>query len=123
MAPIDPAWFGALAVVGASVFMVWRPAWFFGRKLSLEEALSACWVAWSIYMGLFVAYIGLKLPLGLSRTAHAPTVGVAVCLSLAVVLWLARAITDWKSAVTKSIIGLLTLTLVVVSLTWAASRN
>jgi hypothetical protein len=123
MTPIDPAWLGALAVIGASVFIVWRPTRFFGRKMSLEEALSACWVAWSIYMGLFVAYIGLKLPLGLSRAAHAPAVGVAVCLSLAVILWLARAVTDWKSAVTTSIVGLLTLTIVVVSLTWAASRN
>jgi hypothetical protein len=36
---------------------------------------------------------------------------------------LARAVTDWKSAVTTSIVGLLTLTLAVVSLTWAAFRN
>ena len=123
MTPVDPAWLGALAVVGASVFMVLHPVRFFGRNLSLEEALSACWVAWSIYMGLFVVYIGLKLPLGLSRDAHAPAVGVAVCLSLPVFLWLARTVTDWKSAVTRSIRGLLTLTLVVVSLTWAVSRN
>ena len=61
----DPAWLGILAVVCASALMVLRPVWFFGRKLSLEEALSVCWVAWSIYMGAFVVYIGLKLPLGL----------------------------------------------------------
>ena len=60
----DPAWLGILAVVCASALMVLRPVWFFGRKLSLEEALSVCWVAWSIYMGAFVVYIGLKLPIG-----------------------------------------------------------
>ena len=123
MTLIDPAWLGALAVVGASIFMVRRPVWFFGRKLSLEEALSTCWVAWSIYIGLFVVYIGLKVPLGLSRDAHTPAVGVVTCLSLPVLLWLARTVTDWKSAVTRSIRCLLTLTLIVVSLTWMASRN
>ena len=41
----DPAWLGILAVVCASALMVLRPVWFFGRKLSLEEALSVCWVA------------------------------------------------------------------------------
>ncbi|WP_156908506.1 hypothetical protein [Bradyrhizobium murdochi] len=63
----DTAWLGCFAMLGASAFMVLRPKWFFGRKLSLEEALSFCWVAWSIYMGAFVIYIGLKLPLSLSR--------------------------------------------------------
>ena len=125
MAPIDPGWFGALAVIGASAIMVWRPSRFFGRQLSLEEAISVCWVAWSIYMGMFVIYIGLKLPLGLSRNAHVPAVVVAACLSLPVVLWLTRIVTDWRSAVTRSIFGLFSLTLVVVSLTLVLvnSRN
>jgi hypothetical protein len=125
MAPIDPAWFGALAVVGASAIMVWRPSRFFGRQLSLEEAVCVCWVAWSIYMGMLVIYIGLMLPLGLSRNAHVPAVVVAACLSLPVVLWLARSVTDWRNAVTRSIFGLFSLTLVVVSLTLVLvnSRN
>jgi len=76
----DPAWLGILAVVCASALMVLRPVWFFGRKLSLEEALSVCWVAWSIYMGAFVVYIGLKLALGLSCGAHVSAVCVAVCI-------------------------------------------
>ncbi len=122
---IDPAWWGCIAVLGVAIFVVLRPIRFFGRKLSLEEALSVCWVAWSIYMGAFVIYIGLKLPLGLSRNARAPAVAIAVCSSLLAVFWLARVVTDWKSAVTKSIFGLFLLTLVVVSLTLdlALSRN
>jgi hypothetical protein len=123
MTSSDPIWLGCFAVLGASAFMVLRPVWFFGRKLSLEEALSVCWVAWSIYMGAFVIYIGLKLPLGLSRDAHAPAVCVAVCSSLLAVLWLARVATDWKSAVTKSIFGLFGLTLVVVPLTAALALS
>jgi hypothetical protein len=83
-AMIDPAWWGCIAVLGVAIFVVLRPTPFFGRKLSLEEALSVCWVAWSIYMGAFVIYIGLKLPLGLSRNAHAPAVATAVCSSLLV---------------------------------------
>jgi hypothetical protein len=125
MASVDPGWLGALAVMGASAIMVWRPSRFFGRELSLEEAVSVCWVAWSIYIGIFVIYIGLKLPLGLSRNAHVPAVVVAACLSLPVVLWLARTVTDWRRAVTRSIFGLFSLTLVVVSLTLVLvnSRN
>jgi hypothetical protein len=109
-----PLGLGTLAVLGASVFMALRPIWFFSRKLSLEEALSVCWVTWSIYMAAFVVYIGLKLPLGLSRDANAPAVCIAVCVSLIAVLYLAWIPTDWKSAVTKSIFGLFTLTLGVV---------
>src|SRR3954447_15619772 len=119
MTSSDTAWLGCLAVLGASAFMVLRPVWFFGRKLSLEEALSVCWVGWSIYMGAFVIYIGIKLPLGLSVDAQEPAVCVAVCLSLLALLWLARVTTDWKSAVTRSIFGLFGLTLVVVPLTAA----
>jgi hypothetical protein len=105
---------GSLAVLGASAFIVLSPIRFFGRKLSLEEALSVCWVAWSIYMGSFVVYTGLKLPLGLSREADAPAVGVAVSISIIGVLWLARIPTDWKNAVTKSLLGLFTLIIGVV---------
>ena len=119
----DPAWLGILAVVCASALMVLRPVWFFGRKLSLEEALSVCWVAWSIYMGAFVVYVGLKLPLGLSRDAHVPAVCVAVCISLIAILGLARVPTDWRSAVTKSIFGLFGLILVVVPLTAALALS
>jgi hypothetical protein len=114
MTVIDPLWLGSLAVLGASASVVLRPMRFFGRKLSLEEALSVSWVAWSIYMGAFMIYLGLKLPLGLSEDAHAPAVGVAVCTSLIAVFYLARVPTNWKTAVTKSIFGLFTLTLVMV---------
>ena len=110
----EPLVLGSLAVLGASVFMVLSPVRFFGRKLSLEEVLSVCWVAWSVYMGAFVVYVGLKLPLGLSRAANASAVGMAVCISVISVLCLARIPTDWRSAVTKSIFGLFTLTLGVV---------
>jgi hypothetical protein len=123
MMPGDPVWLGCFAVLGASAFLVLRPVWFFGRKLSLEEALSVCWVAWSIYMGAFVIYIGLKLPLGLSRDAHAPAVGMAVCASLIAILWLARVTTDWRSAVTRSIFGLFILTLIVVPITAALALS
>ena len=74
-------------------------------------------MAWFVYMGAFVAYIGLKIPLGLSRDAHAPAVGVAVCISLIAVFWLARVHTNWERAVTKSIFSLLTFTLGVVGAT------
>jgi len=77
----DPVVLGCFAVLGASVLIVLSPARFFGRGLSYEEAFSVCWVAWSIYMGTFVVYVGLKLPLGLSRAANAPAVGMAVCIS------------------------------------------
>jgi hypothetical protein len=119
----DPVWLGTLAVVGASVLMVLRPLTFFGRKLSLKEVIEVCWVAWSVYMGAFVAYIGLKIPLGLSRNAHAPAVGVAVCISLIAVFCLARIPTNWESAVTKSIFGLLTFTLAVVGTTLFLSHT
>jgi hypothetical protein len=105
---------GSLAVLGASLFIVLSPVRFFGRKLSLEEVLSVCWVAWSIYMGAFVVDVGLKLPLGLLRAANAPAVGMAVCISVFSVLCLARIPTDSRSAVTKSIFRLFTLTLVLV---------
>jgi hypothetical protein len=98
----DPVVLGCFAVLGASVLIVLSPARFFGRGLSYEEAFSVCWVAWSIYMGTFVVYVGLKLPLGLSRAANAPAVGMAVCISVTSVLCLARIPTDWRSAVTKS---------------------
>jgi hypothetical protein len=114
---VDPVWSGSLTVLAASTFIVLRPVRFFGRKLTLDEALCVCWVAWSIYMGVFVLYIGLKLPLGLSRNAHAPAVGVAVCISLMAILYLARITTDWPSLIGKSIFGLFGLTLVVVSVT------
>jgi len=110
----DPIALGCFAVLGASVLMVLSPAPFFGRGLSYEEAFSVCWVAWSIYMGVIVIYIGLKLPLGLSRAANAPAAATAVCMSVIAVLCFARIRADWKSAVTKSIVGLFTLTLGVV---------
>jgi hypothetical protein len=111
---IDPIWLGIIAVFGASVLIVLRPKRFFGRKLSLEEALSVCWVAWSIYMAGFVVYVGLKLPLGLRQAADAPAAGIAVCISVVAILCLARLIADWKGAVTNSFFGLFTLALVVV---------
>jgi len=110
----DPIVLGCFAVLGASVLIVLSPAQFFGRGLSYEEAFSVCWVAWSIYTGVFVIYLGLKLPLGLSRAEDTPAAGTAVCISVIAVLCLARMRADWKSAVTKSIFGLFTLTLGVV---------
>jgi hypothetical protein len=110
----DPVVLGCFAVLGASVLFLLSPARFFGRGLSYEEALSVCWVAWSIYMGVFVIYIELKLPLGLSRASNAPAAGTAVCISVIAVLCLGRIRADWKSAVTKSIFGLFTLILGVV---------
>jgi hypothetical protein len=110
---IDPIWWGSIAVLVVSALMVLRPMPFFSRKLSLEEALSVCWVAWAVYMAAFVVYIGLKPLLGLSRNTHAAAVGLATFLSVGVILLLARATTDWRRAVTKSIFGLMTLTLVV----------
>jgi hypothetical protein len=117
------AWLGCFVVLSASAFMVLRPKWFFGRKLLLEEALSFCWVQWSIYMGAFVIYIGLTLPLGISRDAHGPAVGIAVCSSIVAGLCLARVTSDWKSAVSKSIFGLFGLILVVVPLTAALALS
>ncbi|SDH93702.1 MULTISPECIES: hypothetical protein [Bradyrhizobium] len=113
----DPVWLGTLAVVGVSVLMVVRPLPVFGRKLSLKEALEVCWVAWFVYMGAFVAYIGLKIPLALSRDAHAPAVGVAVCISLITVFWLARVQTNWERTLTRSLLGFFAFTIVVVSIT------
>jgi hypothetical protein len=125
MTTIDPAWLGCLAVLAVSAFLVLQPVRFFARKLALEEALSVCWVAWSIYMGAFVLYIGLKLPLGLSRNAHTPAVVAAVCISVVAILYLARITTDWSSLIRKSIYGLFGFTLVVVSVTLGLtlSRN
>jgi len=113
----DSIWLGTLAVVGSSVLMILRPLPVFGRKLSLKEALEVCWVAWFVFMGAFVAYIGLIIPLGLSRDAHAPAAGIAICTSLVAVISLARQHTNWERAVTKSLVGFLTFTLVVVSVT------
>ena len=50
--------------------------------LTLEEVLSAIWVALSIYLAVLVLYVGLKNPFGLSRSAHAPAAALAVCASL-----------------------------------------
>ncbi|UFW45403.1 MULTISPECIES: hypothetical protein [Bradyrhizobium] len=111
------------AVLAASAFMVSRPQWFFGRKLSLEEALSVGWVAWSIFMAGFVVYIGLKLPLALTREADALAIGAGGCSSLVAVSLLARAVTDWGRIVKISIFALFILALVVVSLTLDLSRS
>jgi hypothetical protein len=103
---IDPGWLGFFAVLGTSIFVVLRPLRFFSRNLSLEEAFSVCWVALAIYMGTFAAYVGLILPLGLSRDARIWAVGIAVCISLSAILYLARVCNDWQRAVTRSIFGL-----------------
>jgi hypothetical protein len=113
---------GTLIVVGVSVLMALRPLPVFGRKLSLKEILEVCWVAWLVFMGTFVAYIGLKIPLGLSRDAHVPAVGVAVCTSLIAIFLLARVHTSWERAVTKSLFGFLIFTIVVVVITLLLSH-
>jgi hypothetical protein len=102
--------------------MVLRPLPVFGRKLSLKEALEVCWVAWFVYMGALVAYIGLKIPLGLSRDAHAPAVAVAVCISLIAIFWSGHGHANWERAMTKSLFGFPTFTLVVVGITLLLSN-
>ena len=116
-------WLGTLIVVGASALMTLRPLPVFGRRLSFKETLEVCSVAWFAFMGTFVAYIGLKIPLGLSRDAHVPAVGVAVCISLTAILLLARVHTNWERAVTKSLFGFLIFTLVVVVITLLLSHT
>jgi len=118
---MDVLWLGSLIAVGVTVLMTLRPLPVFGRQLSLKEVLEVCWVAWFVFMGTFVAYLGLKIPLGLSHDAHAPAVGVSVCTSLAAIIWLARIRPNWERAVTRSLIGFLVLAMVVVSFTWHLS--
>ena len=114
-------WLGTLIVVGASVLMALRPLPVFGRKLSFKETLEVCWVAWSAFMGAYVAYIGLKIPLGLPQDAHAPAVGVSVCTSVVAIIWLGRTHPNWERAVAWSLIGFLVFTLIVVAITWHLS--
>src|SRR5882757_1255349 len=110
---IDPIWWGSIAVLVASVLMVLLPLPFFRRKLSLEEALSVCWVAWAVYMAAFMVYLGLKPMLGPSKNVHTTAVGLSACFSIGVVFLLARAAIDWRGAVAKSIFGLMALTIAV----------
>jgi hypothetical protein len=114
---INPFWLGFIVVLGASLFMAFGARRLFNVGLTLEEALSANWVALSIYLAVLVVYVGLKIPFGLSRDTHAPAAELAVCASLIASIYLIRLRTDWKSAVTKSLIGLLTLTLAVAGAT------
>ena len=97
---------GALAVLAASVLITLKPAPIFGRALSLNEAISVCWVAYSIYIGGVALYYALKLPLGLSRGTNAPATAMAVCVSISAILYLGRVHADWNSMVTRSIFGL-----------------
>ena len=106
---IDPGWWGFFVVLGTSLFMASASKRFFNRELSLEETLSVNWVALSIYLAVFVVYVGLKIPFGLSRSAHAPAVVLSVCASLIGIFCLMRLRTDWRSTVTKSLVGLLSL--------------
>jgi hypothetical protein len=89
-AEMGSLWLGTFIVMGTSALMALRPLQVFGRKLSFKETLEVCWVAWFVFIGTFVAYIGLKIPLGLSSDAHVPAVAVAVCTSLVAIIWLAR---------------------------------
>ena len=113
MQAVDPLWLGFAAVFGASAIVLLRRRWFFTRILSLDEAFSACWVAYAIYMGVCLVYVGLKMPLGLGRDTHAWAAGIAACTSLAAFVWLERSRTDWKRALTVSLLGLLSLGVVV----------
>jgi len=115
---MDVIWLGMLIAVGVPLLMALLPLRVFGRPLSLKETLEVCWVAWFLFMGTYVAYVGLKIPLGLSRDGHAPAVWVSTCTSLVAIIWLARIQPNWERAVTRSIIGFLVFTLVVVSITW-----
>jgi len=110
---IDPLWFGILAVVGATMFMNSSALRLFGRKLSLIEMASVCWVAFSIHIGTFFLYVGLKLPLGLTRAWHIPAVSIAVCVAVLAMIYLARVVADWEAAVRVSIFGLLIFILIV----------
>ena len=114
-------WLGTFIVMGTSALVALRPLPVFGHKLSFKETLEVCWVAWFVFIGTFVAYIGLKIPLGLSSGAHVPAVAVAVCTSLVAIIWLARVHPNWERAVTKSLFGFLIFTLVVVAIAWHLS--
>jgi hypothetical protein len=100
---------GALAVITASVMMTRRPARIFGRALSVNEAISICWVAYSIFIGGVALYYAAKLPLGLSRATNAPATAIAVCASISAIVYLGRVRADWNSMVTGSLVGLLIL--------------
>jgi hypothetical protein len=100
---------GALAVIAASVLIVCRPARIFGRALSVSEAISVCWVAYAIFIGAVALYYAVKLPLGLSRAGNAPATALAVCVSMAVIVYLGRVHADWNSMVTRSLLALLIL--------------
>jgi hypothetical protein len=100
---------GGLAVIAASVMITCKPARIFGRALSYSEALSVCWVAYSIFIGVVALYYALKLPLGLPRATNAPATAIAVCASISAILYLGRVQADWNGMVTRSIFGLLIL--------------
>jgi hypothetical protein len=100
---------GTLAVIVASVLIVCRPARIFGRALSVSEAISVCWVAYAIFIGAMALYYAVKLPLGLSRTGNAPATALAVCVSMAVIVYLGSVHADWNSMVTRSLLALLIL--------------
>ncbi len=100
---------GALAVITASVMITRKPARIFGRTLSVNEAISVCWVAYSIFIGAVALYYAVRLPLGLSRAANAPATAMAVCASISAIVVLGRLRADWNSMVTGSLLGLLIL--------------
>ena len=104
---------GSLAVIAASVMITRKSARIFGRALSYNEALSVCWVAYSIFIGVVALYYALKLPLGLPRATNAPAIAIAVCASISTILYLGRVQTDWNGVVTRSIFGLLILLVIV----------
>lgn len=98
---------GALAVLAASVTIACKSARIFGRALSLNEAMSVCWVAYSVFIGVVAFYYALKLLLGLPRETNAPATAIAICASISAILYLGRVQADWNSMVTRSIFGLM----------------
>jgi hypothetical protein len=101
---------GIFAVIAASAIMIMRnPARIFGRALSLNEAFCVCWVAYAIFMGVVMFYLGLKLPLALPAATNAPAIAIAICISIEGIRYLGRIQADWNGMVARSLFGLFTL--------------
>jgi hypothetical protein len=108
MAIRDQILLGCLAVVAVVVLLTkYKSVSFFGRALSLNEVISVCWVAFSIYIGAVASYYALKWPLGLSQAANGPATAMAVCASLFSIVSLGRIQPDWDRVTTRSLFGLL----------------
>ncbi|WP_424630591.1 hypothetical protein [Bradyrhizobium sp. SYSU BS000235] len=103
----DQILFGLFAVTGfALVLIKYKPVRFFGRRLSLNESVGVCWIAFSIYIGAVLGYYALKLLFGFPHATNGPATAIAACVSMLSILYLGRIQPDWERAVAKSLIGL-----------------